>query len=82
MNDDKYLAQAKGLIADCLLVPMEHISDDAQIGDLRGLDSMMFEGILLAIEEHIGAEIDVMDIVQLRTVRDVAHVLAAHAQAS
>ena len=75
--DAESLAQAKAIISGCLLIPVEHIRDDAEIGDLRDVDSMMFEGILIEVEEATGTEIDVMDLVQLRTVQDIARLLAA-----
>ncbi|ARU03831.1 hypothetical protein CCO03_03255 [Comamonas serinivorans] len=69
------LLRAKTLLSHCLLIPVDHIDDDADVGDLRDVDSLMFEGIVIEIEKAIGAEADVMDLLQLRTVRDVARML-------
>ncbi|WP_423458109.1 acyl carrier protein [Ottowia sp. VDI28] len=69
------LSRAKALLSKCLLIPEDHIDDDANVGDLREVDSLMFEGIVIEIENATGAEADVMDLLQLRTVRDVAKLL-------
>ncbi|GEM_PF-999047 len=69
------LLRAKTLLSHCLLIPVDHIEDDAEVGDLRDVDSLMFEGIVIEIENTIGTEVDVMDLLQLRTVRDVAKLL-------
>lgn len=69
------LLQAKTLLSNCLLIPLEHIGDDANVGDLRDVDSLMFEGIVIEIENATGNPLDVMDLLQLRTVRDVAKLL-------
>ncbi|MEJ5032155.1 acyl carrier protein [Comamonas sp. MYb21] len=69
------LLHAKTLLSNCLLVPVEHIGDDANVGDLRDVDSLMFEGIVIEIENATGMPVDVMDLLQLRTVRDVAKLL-------
>lgn len=69
------LLRAKTLLSNCLLIPVENIDDDAEVGDLRDVDSLMFEGIVIEIENAIGTEVDVMDLLQLRTVRDVAKLL-------
>lgn len=73
------LLQAKTLLSNCLLVPIEHIGDDANVGDLRDVDSLMFEGIVVEIENITGAPLDVMDLMQLRTVRDIAKLLEGQA---
>ncbi|MBH1963619.1 MAG: acyl carrier protein [Comamonadaceae bacterium] len=69
------LLRAKTLLSHCLLIPVEHIDDDADVGDLRDVDSLMFEGIVIEIENATGTPVDVMDLLQLRTVRDVAKIL-------
>ncbi|WP_036593774.1 acyl carrier protein [Ottowia thiooxydans] len=69
------LLRAKMLLSHCLLIPVEQIDDDADVGDLRGVDSLMFEGIVIEIENATGTRVDVMDLLQLRTVRDVAKIL-------
>lgn len=69
------LLRAKTLLSNCLLIPVENIDDYAEVGDLRDVDSLMFEGIVIEIENAIGTEVDVMDLLQLRTVRDVAKLL-------
>ena len=69
------LLRAKTLLSNCLLIPVDHIEDDAEVGDLRDVDSLMFEGIVIEIENAVGRPADVMDLLQLRTVRDVAKML-------
>ncbi len=69
------LLRAKTLLSNCLLIPADQIDDDAAVGDLRDVDSLMFEGIVIEIENATGKPADVMDLLQLRTVRDVAKML-------
>ncbi|MGB3069620.1 MAG: acyl carrier protein [Ottowia sp.] len=69
------LLRAKALLSKCLLIPADQIGDDANVGDLREVDSLMFEGIVIEIENATGTQADVMDLLQLRTVRDVAKML-------
>lgn len=66
------LVIAKKILAESLFVPVEKISDDASINDVKELDSLSFEALLLEIEEITDREIDPIKIMQIKTVRDLA----------
>ena len=66
---------AKEILAGCLFVPKETISDDADINSLGELDSLTFEMIVMEIERHIGGEVDPVRLLGLQTVSDLAAML-------
>lgn len=69
------LVIAKKILAESLFVPVEKISDDASINDIKELDSLSFEALLLEIEEITDREIDPVKIMQIKTVRDLADLI-------
>ena len=69
------LTIAKKVLAGALFVPEEKISDDTLIDDLAVLDSLSFETLVLELEEETGYEIDPVDLLLIRTVRDLAAII-------
>ncbi|WHS30083.1 acyl carrier protein [Brucella sp. NM4] len=69
------LVIAKKILAESLFVPVEKISDDASINDVKELDSLSFEALLLEVEEITDREIDPIKIMQIKTVRDLADLI-------
>jgi len=69
------LHAAKELLSGCLFVPVDKIDDDAVLHDLKEMDSLSFATLVLQLEQSVGREIDVMEILDLRSVRDVAALL-------
>ncbi|WHT44433.1 acyl carrier protein [Ochrobactrum sp. SSR] len=65
----------KKILAESLFVPVEKISDDASINDVKELDSLSFEALLLEVEEITDREIDPIKIMQIKTVRDLADLI-------
>jgi acyl carrier protein len=71
------LETAKDILASCLFIPADKIGDDADIYGLKTMDSVTFETLVLEIEERIGQEVDVVKLLEMRTVRDLAGLIAA-----
>ncbi|MDQ0395335.1 acyl carrier protein [Labrys monachus] len=71
------LETAKDILASCLAVPKHEIGDDASIYELKAIDSVTFETLVLEIEERIGREPDVEALLDMRTVRDLAGLIAS-----
>ncbi|GLU40033.1 MULTISPECIES: acyl carrier protein [Pseudomonas] len=70
-----YLYEAKKILSGCLFVPIEKIDDDATINAAHEIDSLNFALIVVEIEDFIQAEVDPMDLLEMRTVRDLAGIL-------
>lgn len=66
------LHEAKEILAGCLFVPIEHIGDDVSMQSIKELDSLSFTAIATELEERMGRPIDPVDLIRLRTVRDLA----------
>ncbi|WP_448950927.1 acyl carrier protein [Labrys neptuniae] len=70
------LGTAKDILANCLFIPADKIGDDAGLYDLKPVDSVTFETLVLEIEERTGKEVDVEALLSMRTVRDLAALIA------
>jgi acyl carrier protein len=66
---------AKDILAGCLFVPRERIDADADIASIGEIDSLSFEMIVLELQRRIGGDVDPMQLLELRTVRDLAAIL-------
>ncbi|WP_165418530.1 acyl carrier protein [Dyella amyloliquefaciens] len=66
------LLEAKEILSGCLFVPMERIEDDASMQSIKELDSLSFAAIATELEDRLGRPIDPVDLIKLRTVRDLA----------
>lgn len=69
------MQEAKEILAGCLFIPIEKIGDDVSIQSIKELDSLSFAAIVVELEERSGRRIDPVDLLELRTVRDVATLL-------
>jgi acyl carrier protein len=56
-------------------VPTEKIGDDDKLQTIKELDSLSFASIVVELESRAGREIDPVDLLELRSVRDVAALL-------
>ena len=65
------------LIAESLLIPESSIHADDELAQLKNIDSLTFEMILVAIETETGRVIDPMDLMQIKTVADLARLMDA-----
>ncbi|NNJ74570.1 MAG: acyl carrier protein [Anderseniella sp.] len=68
--------EAKNILAKCLFVSPDSIDDDDVIAEIKPIDSLAFETIMLEVEESTGQPIDPIDILQLQTVADLAKIIA------
>lgn len=71
-----YVLKAKEILATSLKVPVEGILDDASLNDVGQIDSLAFEDAIVAIEAYTGKKIDAVTLLEIRSVRDVARILA------
>lgn len=63
------------LIVESLLIPAESIRPEDEIAQLKNIDSLTFEMILVSIESETGRTIDPMDLMHVKTVGDLAKLL-------
>ncbi|MBQ2252664.1 MAG: acyl carrier protein [Clostridia bacterium] len=66
------LEQIKELLANELRIPKEKITDDAAIIEDLGADSLDVVEMLMSLEETFSITVPDEDVVQLKTVRNVA----------
>lgn len=72
------LQEAKDILSGCLFVPTERIGDDDSLQSIKELDSLSFAAIATELEERLGRPVDPVDLIRLRTVRDLAGLLERH----
>lgn len=72
---DDAMLQAKNILAGCLFIPVNKISDTADIGSLGELDSLTFELIVMEVENQIGREVDPIALLEMQSVKDLAELL-------
>lgn len=70
-----YVEQAKDILSGCLFLPKENIETNADISSLGELDSLTFELIVLEIEKNLGHEVDPVELLEMRSVKDLAQLL-------
>lgn len=70
-----YTLKAKEILSSCLFIPVDKIPDNATINDVKPLDSLAFELIVLEIEAFLQKEVDPMDLLELSSVQDLADIL-------
>lgn len=74
MSQDN-LEITRRLIAETLLIPQESIQAHDEIAQLKNIDSLSFEMIIVAIETETGKAIDPMRMFELKTVGDLTRLL-------
>ncbi|WP_157019368.1 acyl carrier protein [Mesorhizobium xinjiangense] len=67
--------EARDILAGCLFMPKEKIAADAEINAIGELDSLTFEMIVLEIEHRIGRTVDPVQLLEMRSVKDLAEIL-------
>lgn len=70
-----FLQEAKKILSGALFVPIEKITDDADINSAYEIDSVNFAMLVAEIENFIKAEVDPLQLLEMRTVRDLAGIL-------
>lgn len=66
---------AKEVLAKALFINKDRIGDDAAISEVKPLDSLSFEALILELEERTGKEVDPVDLIGVKTIRDLAGVI-------
>ena len=74
--DGAALRQAKELLSGVLFLPVERIGDQDDIGTLGEMDSLAFETLVFEIERALGHEVDAVRLLSMRSVGDLAALLA------
>jgi len=69
------LETIKTIIARAFFIPADAIADDADIAEIKGMDSLTFEALMLEIEEATGQEPDPVALMDVRTVADLARMI-------
>ncbi len=75
-----FLLQARQILSDCLFVPIEKISENEKINDIKPLDSLTFELIMAQIETVTQKEINPAELLNVHTVKELAHILEKYSQ--
>ncbi|WOC14648.1 acyl carrier protein [Pseudochrobactrum sp. MP213Fo] len=73
------IADAKKLLSGCLFIPEEHIDENAELSSLAEIDSLTFELIVMELEKRLGHEVDPIALLEMRSVKDIATLLAVKA---
>jgi len=63
------------ILAKALFIPADGIRADDKLLELKGMDSLAFETILVEIEDVTGRDIDAASAVEAETVADLANLL-------
>lgn len=71
------LETIKTIIARAFFIPASSIADDADISEIKGMDSLTFEALMLEIEQASGHEPDPVALMDVRTVADLARLIEA-----
>jgi acyl carrier protein len=69
------LVETKEILSKCLSIAIDEIGDDDPIQGIREMNSINFVAIVLALEESKGSQIDSVDLIKARTVRDLSTLL-------
>ena len=69
------LATIQRIIAEALMIPADSIRADDPIANLKNIDSLSFEMIIVGIETETGRKIDPVDLMPLQTVGDLTKLL-------
>lgn len=71
------LLETRRLVARALSIPVEGVHHDTSINSLDSWDSMGHLRIVFAIEEAIGTELTVEQVLSIESVEDIAEFLQA-----
>ena len=70
------LDQARQILSKALFMPEDEIKPDDKLLELKGMDSLAFETIVLEIEDTTGKDVDVGQATSIETVADLSALLA------
>lgn len=69
------LDKIRGIIADCLKIPLAEISEDLAFKDAETWDSLRHMELIGALEQGFSIEFTFDEIISLQRVVDIRHVL-------
>ncbi len=72
------LNEAKQIIASALKISVDQINDDSTISSYGDFDSLSFENIVLETQNRIGKQIKAVQLLELRSVKDLADLIEKH----
>ncbi len=75
------IEEIKQILAKQLRIDINDISDDSNIIEDLGADSIDLVEMLMSIEEKLGIVVSDEDAVKLKTVKDVADFIESHSEA-
>ncbi len=76
MSRDEYVAKIKGIVADQLNYDIEKLSADTLFVEDLNADSLEIVELVMALEQEFGIEISEDDVEKIKTIGDLADVLA------
>ena len=76
------MKQARGLLAQALEVSADSLSDDTSMNSSEAWDSLAHIRVIAAIENHLGDELDTMEILEIEQLSDIAAILERHSAAA
>jgi acyl carrier protein len=76
------MKQARGLLAQALEVSADSLSDDTSMNSSEAWDSLAHIRVIAAIENHLGGELDTMEILEIEQLSDIAAILERHSAAA
>lgn len=74
--------EARALLAAALEVTADDLPDDASVSSTEAWDSLAHLRVIAAIEGHLGAELDTMEILEIEQLPDIAGILDRHSAAA
>jgi len=76
------LEEARILVADALERPVHEITPDDSLGAASGWDSLGHMRIVLSLEAHLKRTLAADEIIQLKSVPDIAALLEKHSKSA
>ena len=74
------LEEARILVADALKRPVHEITPDVALGSAAGWDSLGHMRIVLSLESHLKRTLSADEIIQLKSVPDIAALLEKYSE--
>ena len=71
-----HILEARKILAKVLTVPIEEIPASGTLYDMEQFDSLNFEKLVLEMQRFLGHEIDVLELLKMHSVEDLAALLA------
>lgn len=66
----------KGILSSAFFMPVGSIRSDDRLENIKGMDSLSFEALILEIERVTGQEPDPLRLLEIKTISDLAAMIA------